>query len=220
MDFDYKIIQSNRKTIALVISDKGELIIRVPKRTSERIIKEVMEERKDWITEKLYKMKQSIRRFPRLQLETSESILFMGEGYEIVLNDSKRVVLKDEKILIPDIPQRREYLIRFYKKMAKQILTEKTEYYANIMDIQYNQTKITSAKGRWGSCNSEGTICYSWYLLMCPNKVIDYVIVHELCHRLHMDHSITFWECVERVLPDYKIRRKWLRDNQSIMGML
>ena len=101
--------------------------------------------------------------------------------------------------------------IKELKRCAKIILTHKTQHYANIMGLKYGRITITSAKTRFGSCSGEGNISYSYRLMLYPEEAIDYVVVHELSHLVHMNHSADFYKLVESVLPDYKKRRKLLK---------
>ena len=97
-------------------------------------------------------------------------------------------------------------------KLAKMIIPEPVEYYAKIMGITYGRITIREQKTRWGSCSSAGNLNFNWKLILQPGEVMDYVVVHELAHRREMNHSKAFWKIVEAVLPDYKERRKKLKD--------
>ena len=101
--------------------------------------------------------------------------------------------------------------IKRLKKEAKIYFTEKTAYYAEIMGLKYGRVKITSAQKRYGSCSSEGNICFSYRLMMFPDYVRDYVVVHELAHIKEMNHSKRFYEIIAGVLPDYRQRKRYLR---------
>ena len=114
------------------------------------------------------------------------------------------------------IPKKKDALLTdeeivLIKKNAKLILKYKTEYYARIMGINYGRITITSAKTRFGSCSSKGDISYSWRLMLYPEEAIDYVVVHELAHRKEMNHSSAFYKIIEKVFPDYKVRRSMLK---------
>ena len=98
------------------------------------------------------------------------------------------------------------------RKRAKQILAAKTAYYAELMGLKYGRITITGARGRFGSCTSKGNISYSFRLMSYPDEAIDYVVVHELSHLVEMNHSERFYQIVESVLPDYKERRKLLKE--------
>lgn len=97
------------------------------------------------------------------------------------------------------------------KKQAKKLLTEKTEYYSNILGLYPKYIKITSATRRFGSCTAKNGICYTYRLLLYPESAVDYVVVHELCHLKHKNHGKAFYELVARHMPDYKERDKLLK---------
>ncbi len=101
--------------------------------------------------------------------------------------------------------------IKELKTLAREVLTKKTEMYSNIMGLKYGRISITSAKKRFGSCSSRGDISYSYRLMAYPDRAVDYVVVHELCHIVHMDHSAQFYAMIERILPDYRERRALLK---------
>ena len=97
------------------------------------------------------------------------------------------------------------------KKRARVILKQKLDYFSNLMGLKYGRLTITSAKTRFGSCSSKGNIAFSWLLMLYPNEAIDYVVVHELAHLVEMNHSPRFYKIIEAVLPDYKARKKLLK---------
>ena len=103
--------------------------------------------------------------------------------------------------------------LRDLKRRASIAFPERTAHFAPLVGVTYGRITIRSQKTRWGSCSSKGNLNFNCLLLLAPPEVLDYVVVHELCHRKFMNHSPRFWAEVERVLPDYRIHRKWLRDN-------
>lgn len=98
-------------------------------------------------------------------------------------------------------------------RLAREILPIKVAYYARIMGVSYERIAIRHQKTRWGSCSSLGNLNFNCLLMMMPEAVQDYVVVHELAHRKEMNHSARFWAEVEKIIPDYKKHRKWLKDN-------
>lgn len=106
------------------------------------------------------------------------------------------------------------------KRLAERmrpILNEKLPRYAARLGVTYNRVTIRAQKSKWGSCTREGNLNFNCLLMLAPEEVLDYVIVHELCHRKHMDHSPAFWAEVESVIPEHRRLRKWLKDNGGIL---
>ena len=105
-------------------------------------------------------------------------------------------------------------------EQAKQVFTEKVAYYANIVGVTYGRVTIRTQKTRWGSCSSLGNLNFNCLLMFAPEEVQNYVVVHELCHRKELNHSRRFWREVARVMPDYKVHKKWLKEyGGKIMNM-
>lgn len=107
----------------------------------------------------------------------------------------------------PDEAQRSEYICR-----AKTLLPERVAYYAKVMGLHPAGVTITAARTRFGSCSAKGRLCFSWRLMQYPPEAIDYVVVHELAHLVHLNHGSEFYALIERYMPDYKVRRKLLRE--------
>ncbi len=107
-----------------------------------------------------------------------------------------------------------------YRQAAKEYIPKRVAYYAGLLGVDYNTITIRDQKTRWGSCSSKGNLSFSWRLILAPPKVLDYVVVHELCHRREMNHSPRFWALVESIIPDYKTHRKWLKENGEKLSIL
>ena len=105
------------------------------------------------------------------------------------------------------------YLEKKYRDAAKRYIYERVEYYLPLTGGHYSSIRIGDQKTRWGSCSSNGTLSFSWRLMLAPPRVLDYVVIHELCHLTYMNHSTAFWRKVESIDPDYKEHRRWLKEN-------
>ena len=110
----------------------------------------------------------------------------------------------------------REKVIALAEEALK-VIPERVEYFAKVMGVTYGKITIRNQKTRWGSCSSKGNLNFNCLLMLAPPEVLDYVVVHELCHRKQMNHSKAFWLEVEKVLPNYKEVRKWLKEEGSQM---
>lgn len=100
-----------------------------------------------------------------------------------------------------------------YRDAAKEYIPKRVAYYHQFTGGHYEKITIRDQKTRWGSCSGTGNLSFNFRLMLAPPRVLDYVVVHELCHLTHMNHSRDFWNMVERILPDYKEQRKWLKEN-------
>lgn len=104
-----------------------------------------------------------------------------------------------------------------FKAKAKRIIPERVAVLSKIIGVNYGRISIRSQKTRWGSCSGKGDLNFNCLLMLAPPEVIDYVVVHELCHRKEMNHSKAFWREVEKVIPDYKTHLQWLKDEGSLI---
>lgn len=215
-----QIIRSKRKTLALIVKPDGSLIVRAPLKTAEKIIREFIENHAEWIEKKRAEALATLPPVPR-QYVPGETFLFLGNAYplEIVQGQKKPLLLEESfKLAESNQANAKSVFERWYRVQARQILDERVKRYADQYGFQYKKIGITSARTRWGSCSANGSLNFSWRLIMAPPEVVDYVIVHELVHTIFHNHSRRFWNKVESVMPDYKERRKWLRKNgQGLM---
>lgn len=215
-----KIVKSRRKTIALVIDSDGELVVRAPFYASESDIMRFVQEKQDWIQKKSEEMRQKKLERPRLALKEGETIPYFGRECMIFRGITRTICFDGKAFLLPQTENAQAKLIAWYKKRAAVILQERVESIAKDMRVMPKGVKITSAKTRWGSCSYTNHLNFSWRLIMCPPEVVDYVVVHELCHILHKDHSKSFWESVSRVDAAYREHENWLKENRRLMEIL
>lgn len=214
-----KIIREKRKTLSIRIWKWWELLVKVPKKVSQKIILDFLEKHKTWISEKQNLFEENSQKF-----EIWEKFLFFWEEFdlcELEAKNDKNVLIFDSKKFFtntknPEIL--RELFIKFYKKEAKKYISKKISEICELLNLSFNKLKITSASSRWGSCNSKKNISFSFRLILAPKKSIDYVIVHELAHLSEMNHSKAFWDLVQDYsdqigIWSYKENKKWLRQN-------
>ncbi|EKN42554.1 zinc-dependent protease, partial [Clostridium botulinum CFSAN001627] len=129
--------------------------------------------------------------------DSNKFMVYINSG---ILKEKREVIIKDN-------------LEKFYKEKAVKVLKERTDYYSNILKVAPKNIVIKNQKTLWGSCSSKGNINYNYKIVMAPLKILDYIVVHELCHLVHMNHSKDFWQLVESIIPDFKERRNWLKEN-------
>lgn len=130
--------------------------------------------------------------------------------------DSKRGWIESHRARLPDktdVPRLSMEELYALADQALKALPARAAHFAPLVGVTYGRITIRNQRSRWGSCSAQGNLNFNCLLMLCPPEVQDYVVVHELCHRKEMNHSPKFWAEVERVMPDYKIRLKWLKDN-------
>lgn len=180
--YEFELIRSRRRTLALEIKNDGRVLVRAPLTMHTADIQRFVREKSAWIETHLERIKE---RQSKLEAPlTEEEIHSLADA------------------AAKDIPQR-------------------VDKYAPLIGVTVGTVTIRNQKTRWGSCSAKGNLNFNCLLMLCPENVRDYVVVHELCHRREMNHSSRFWAEVERVLPDYKARRQWLKETgNSIIGRL
>jgi len=216
-----KVIKSNRKTFCIEIDDYGKIILRIPKNSSDLEIERFLNKHKKWIYKKLKVIeKRKIELYPK-KFNEGEMFLFLGNFYKlkIVKNQKEKIMLNNNEMNISDKYKTdiRKVIIEFYKKKAFEIISDRVNFYSKKYGYDYNKIKLTSANKRFGSCTNKGNLNFTFRLIMVPIEVIDYVVVHELVHLVDKTHKKSFYEKVEKILPDYKKRIKWLNDNSYLL---
>lgn len=218
-----KIIRTKRKTVALQIAENGALIVKAPLNITDDEIHRIISKHSRWIEKRKKQIQlRNLMSFKKKKFINGEGFLYLGKYYKlfIVENQSEPLRFYDGFYLSKDVlSSAREIFIAFYKKMAYQKISERVNFYATKLNLRFNKIRINNAKTRWGSCSSKGNLNFSWRLVMAPMSVIDYVVVHELVHLIEKNHGKEFWAKVRSVLPDYKERADWLKQNSYILRL-
>ena len=212
-----EIVRSKRKTLALIVKPDGSVVVRTPLRTPEKTIREFIENHVDWIEKKKSEALSALPHRAK-QYVPGETFMFLGNAYHLeIVTGQKKLLVLDGNFKLAEVGQANAKSIfeHWYRAQAKTILAGGVNSYAREHGFQYKKIGITSARTRWGSCSANGSLNFSWRLIMAPLAAVDYVVVHELVHTVFHNHSRRFWKKVEKIIPDYKERRKWLRKNGS-----
>jgi predicted metal-dependent hydrolase len=214
-----KIVRSRRRTITLVVTQDATLVVRAPLRASISYIESVVKKKSAWIRKKLFEASQRPKA-PAREYVDGEEFLYLGRAYKLcfVERAGKDIELTDKLCLSGRVKPIARYVIRrWYKAAALKIIGQRCQWYADATSYKPAAINITEARKRWGSCGSKGTLNFSWRLIMAPQEVIDYVIVHELAHIGQLNHSPAFWDRVAGILPDYRKMEKWLKENGCLL---
>lgn len=214
-----EVIRSDRKTLSLAIDPFGRLIVRAPRRCADERIFAFIRQKEDWILRKKAQMKGAGIELPSETLQ-GYKLFLLGEPYEITLVKENVITIdtQNKRLFLPE-KNAQTRLVKWCKDNAKRILTQVTEKYAEKMSVAYQSVTITSARSRWGCCTFDNRLRYSYRLIFTPKEVVEYVVVHELSHILQKNHSSAFWREVEKFIPDWKRKRKWLREHGALMQL-
>lgn len=199
---------SNRaKHISIRISHNGPELVLPNKNLAAG--KRFLLTKEDWIRRKL----QNAGKYNPID---NNSIPLFGEIHylEYITATKPKVTMSQGLIQIYSKPgKHKEHLIKFLKEMLLEEIIDMAEFIKNKHNIQFDKIKIMNNKTRWGSCSSKKIIAFNWRLIFAHKEILDYLVVHEMCHLVHMNHSKKFWDLVEKIYPDYKAAKLWLRKN-------
>lgn len=213
----HQIIRSRRRTIGLQITAEANLIIRAPYRVSMGFIKKIVREKEPWITKKLQEVGEKHRSIEPKKFSDGEQFLFIGEKYPLKMVEELDVPLlfaENHLFLANKNREKAEQIFtHWYREMALQIITKRVDLYAKNFRLKHTKIRVSNAQKRWGSCSSKNSLRFAWKLIMAPLPVIDYVVIHELSHLEHKNHSRKFWTSVQTIMPEYKKCEKWLKKN-------
>ena len=223
MKYDFNIIikRTNRKkTVSFRIKNQ-EVIISVPKFLSDNEIYNLVEIKIKWIKNKLALEKLNNVSIKR-KYENGDIFLYLGSEYSLKIKKSYRdnIYIKDKNLIVEaknvlSTNNIKNNIKNWYISESKKYLTKTNSYYEILIGVKSNKLLFGQYKSKWGSCNSKKTISYDWRIIMAPFEVIHYLIIHELCHIKFPNHSIYFWKYVEKYMINYKIQKKWLKNNSN-----
>lgn len=229
----YQLIRAKRKTVSLCVKEDGTVEVRAPKWVTKAEIQRFVEEKSSWI---IKKRQEAADRSCASRKSYTEGAVFvcLGTEYRLHIIESGRNAVgaeensQTQKILLIKTTNTeedyvKELLAKWCSRQLKEYARERIAEYlpdlcrlaaeAHLSQPEVWKITIRNVKSRWGSCSGKGGINFNVKLVMAPTSIIDYVVVHELCHLLYMNHQKDFWTAVEHLLPDYKQRRLYLKKN-------
>ena len=218
-ELSIQVVRSSRrrKTSSIIISN-GLVKVVVPDQISDFTIKKLINKRMSWIRKKLQD-ESNITPIMAKEYVDGERFTYLGNSYKLksFVGSVSFVKVTSDYIHI-SLPKKSKENIKallehWYEEKATEILTEKTNSYAKIIGVSPTSIALGDFKSKWGSCSIEGKISYNWKIIIAPHKILDYVVIHELCHMLEHNHSKEYWRHVNTYCNDFKEYRKWLKLN-------
>ncbi len=211
-----KIIRSKRRTFALEIDNLGRLIVRAPARATRLQIESLVTQKRDWIQAKQAEVLSQGPLPVNRQYQPGETFLFLGQAYALEIVEQQVEALKlDGRFLLKRSARSKapEVFEAWYRQQALDVISQRLALFAGQTGLGYQQVRVKNLRTRWGSCSSRGNLNFNLRLVLAPLEIVDYVVVHELVHLKHKNHSRQYWEAVAAILPYFKKRRDWLKLN-------
>lgn len=214
----YTILKSpKRRTISVTVSQKG-ITVRAPIAVSEAKIQTFLQEKQNWIL----KQTDRFQRETELQseYENYQKTMIFGTIYRLKPYAGTKTVITDDAVLFSQKTKKMNDTMRkFLCALTEEYLRENLYWYQQQTGAKPSQVKLTSAKGKWGSCDSKGLIRLNYHIAMLPSELIEYVVIHELCHLTQLNHSAKFWNYVSQFYPEYKKARKEIKKYSCFLNL-
>ena len=218
----FNLIYRKRKTMSIEVETTGEVTVIAPVGTSSDDVIEKVKSRAGWIVSKQYESKFINDTKIEREAVSGESYMYLGRNYSLDIRvdedtDNISVKLFQGKFVVNTYTKDEDLIKKamenWYREKTLAKVKERVSYYSSYFNDKVTTIKVKEQKKRWASCTSKNELLFNWRCVMAPVFVLDYIVVHEMCHMEYKNHSKDFWNRVCAVMPDYEVRRAWLRNN-------
>lgn len=218
----FNLIYRKRKTMSIEVETTGEVTVIAPVGTYTDDVIEKVKSRAGWIVSKQYESKFINDTKIKREAVSGESYMYLGRNYSLDIRvdeniDNISVKLFQGKFVvntyIKDEDLIKKAMENWYREKTLAKVKERVSYYSSYFNDEVTDVKVKEQKKRWASCTSKNELLFNWRCVMAPVFVLDYIVVHEMCHMEYKNHSKDFWNRVCAVMPDYEVRRSWLKNN-------
>ena len=227
-DISYELIRSPRRTADIVIEPDGRVIVRAPQTIPVERIEDIIESKRLWIYKNLAEWRDLNATRVIREYRNGEGFLYLGRSYRLLLVADQveplllkggRFCLRRDLVDRGEIPAAKAAFRDYFITRGFERITQRVAYFAPKVGVTSDKLDVRELGHRWASCSPNGNLAFHWKCMMAPPKIIDYIVVHELCHFHHLDHSDAFWNEVDKVMPDFSARKEWLRKNGAAMDL-
>jgi predicted metal-dependent hydrolase len=220
---DITIQKSERKTVSIFIERDGSVSARVPEKLNDNEIKDILKSKEYQIFKNLAEWTQLNENAVEREYVNGQSFLYLGRNYRLKLveeNLEKVRFIKNTFLLSKQNKHKaKELFIQFYKEKLNSKIHPIIERYKNLLGVEPQQIKIMELQNRWASCTPNGNVNFHWKCAMAPIDVLHYMVVHELAHLIHNNHTQAFWNEVDKILPNYDEQINWLKIHGAGMDL-
>lgn len=218
----YDVIRSRRATADIIIERDGSVVVRAPEWADDDQIASIVESKHYWIYQGLAEWRDLNATRVLRQFKNGEGFLYLGRAYRLLLVSDQdealqlrngRFTLRRDLVEQGEIAAAKTAFREFYAARGFERLSRRVAYFSAKVGVEPAGIEVKELGLRWASCSPGGKLSFHWRCMMAPQTIIDYVVVHELCHVHHRDHTDAFWNEVDKVMPDFRERKEWLRVN-------
>lgn len=218
----YEVVRSRRSTADIIIERDGSLVVRAPEWADDAEVASIVESKHYWIYQGLAEWRDLNATRVLREYKNGEGFLYLGRAYRLLLVSDQdaalqmrngRFTLRRDLVEQGEIAAAKTAFRDFYIAKGVERLRRRVGYFRPKVGVEPVGVEVKELGLRWASCSTSGKLSFHWKCMMAPQTVIDYIVVHELCHFHHRDHTDAFWNEVDKVLPDYRERKEWLRAN-------
>ena len=197
-----------RRSLGLTVTGEGRVIVAAPPRASKDLLLQVLSKHQGWIKRKVAETQEAWARIPE------GAVFFLGQAYCLFLHPeatpSVELAAAEIRVRAATADGAWTRLQAWYRQVADRIIREQVNHYARVMGLKVRRVELREWKRRWGECQPQEALRFNWRLILLPQEILAYVVVHELAHLQEPGHNPRFWQRVEQTLPDYRQRRQWL----------
>lgn len=217
-DLRFEVRRSGRRrTLGLTVERDGSLVLTAPPGVADARLARFAEQKRGWIYEKLAAREALGPALPARRFVSGEGLPYLGRSYRLLLVAEQDALVKLEggrfRMRRDVAAGGRAVMIGWYTARAERWIAARIEPYAARARVRPADVAVRELGFRWGSCSRGGRLYFHWQSILLPPRVVDYVVVHELCHLIEAHHTPAFWRAVERLLPDWERRRRWLAEH-------
>jgi predicted metal-dependent hydrolase len=221
-EITYEVIRSKRSTADIIIERDGRVLVRAPEWADDKLIDSIVKTRQFWIFQSLAEWRDVNATRVLREYKNGEGFLYLGRAYRLLLvaDQAEPVRLENDRFNLrrapvehDDIEAAKDAFRGFYASRGLDVIRGRVDYHAPKLDVTPSSIDVRELGNRWASCSSSGVIAFHWKCMLAPLTIVDYIVVHELCHLRHRDHTDAFWNEMDKVMPDYRERKDWLRVN-------
>ena len=218
---EFDVTYRNRKTIEIGVEPPNIVSVVAPDGIDDDMLLKHIKSKAKWVVQKLYDLREIQTQHIDREYVNGEAFLYLGRNYTLHLIDDESIKKPITKLFqgkfTINTPVRNQLMLKssmedWYRQKTLEKVVERVAYYQKYFEVEPAIIKVKEQKKRWASCTSKRELLFNWRCTMAPSWVLDYIVVHEMCHMIYMDHSREFWSLLNRIMPDYEKRRKWLKN--------